>query len=654
MELTILRHRVPSGLSPLQDALLTDPHPVRIASAPTGAGKSYAFQRAMAEGARVLFLVPTRRLAQNLARGLVEDLCRGDWTPEMARDKVAIWSSDASQALREQGVTRIGPWRVRQFYELDPTREGGEMIVAIPESLSYLLVQRHLATGQTEGVFDLMNGFEHIVFDEFHTIEARGFGLAAVLARLAASGEVRAKVSFLSATPLTIRPVLEQVGVPAAAIVELAETVSERGPGRALHGDVVLALEEAETLAELLHRHRAAIAAEIQAGRQVVAIYNALVDLRRQLPELERMVRTIGLDPGRVLLIDSIDDSRTGETFDTPFSVGRQQEPTGFDLLIATASLEMGVTFDAHLLLMEPGFAPLNFLQRYGRAARGDRDGRVVVRLDERLREKNPWLRGLADWIGARDGQTATIEALTTQLTAAVQRRFRQRSDLPNSFGTLPSRAAYCAGLYWLALLHHKSNSSGHRRQRLETLLPPPARHVRALLAQVRGLAADRQFATAAQHWCAAFATEALKLRGIGSQMRVRWGRNSEARVAEDWLRRHTDLDTWPVLVAEDGEQEIRLYDDDCLDHHILDQSRYVESRRTVAFPHATYTEDLPDGPELPQHWCRVAKEGRGPESIAWDLYPNAMRAATDLVRLTGLVVTSDAAGTDALAVVIL
>jgi len=39
------------------------------------------------------------------------------------------------------------------------------------------------------------------VFDEFHTIEARGFGMAAVLAKLAAELQqhCRAKIRFLSA-----------------------------------------------------------------------------------------------------------------------------------------------------------------------------------------------------------------------------------------------------------------------------------------------------------------------------------------------------------------------------------------------------------------------------------------------------------------------
>ncbi len=59
MELTIARHCVaegPDGLSPLQRDLIAHPARVRIAEAPTGAGKSYAFQRALRDrGARILF-----------------------------------------------------------------------------------------------------------------------------------------------------------------------------------------------------------------------------------------------------------------------------------------------------------------------------------------------------------------------------------------------------------------------------------------------------------------------------------------------------------------------------------------------------------------------------------------------------------------------
>jgi CRISPR-associated endonuclease/helicase Cas3 len=193
MAIVIARHCVAqdpvTGLSPLQRALLDDPHPVRIADAPTGAGKSYAFQYALAQHQqRILFIVPTRRLAQNLAAGLARDLIeKARWPAALAEAKVALWSSDATEQLKEQGVMHIGGHRLRQIQGLDDTREGGEMIVAIPEVVSQLLLRKRLEARQADkGIFDLLANFEHIVFDEFHTIEPRGFGLAAVCAKLAA------------------------------------------------------------------------------------------------------------------------------------------------------------------------------------------------------------------------------------------------------------------------------------------------------------------------------------------------------------------------------------------------------------------------------------------------------------------------------------
>ncbi|HAI69481.1 MAG TPA: hypothetical protein DCM38_08605 [Gammaproteobacteria bacterium] len=78
MPLTIAAHCVESittdGLSWLQHQLLTCEKPIRIADAPTGAGKSFAFQKAMIkQQQRILFIVPTKRLAQNLIRGLFDD-----------------------------------------------------------------------------------------------------------------------------------------------------------------------------------------------------------------------------------------------------------------------------------------------------------------------------------------------------------------------------------------------------------------------------------------------------------------------------------------------------------------------------------------------------------------------------------------------------
>ena len=65
MTVTIAKHAVAqleSGLSPLQQDLLDHPAKIRLVDAPTGAGKTYAFQRGLVtRNQRILFIVPTRR-----------------------------------------------------------------------------------------------------------------------------------------------------------------------------------------------------------------------------------------------------------------------------------------------------------------------------------------------------------------------------------------------------------------------------------------------------------------------------------------------------------------------------------------------------------------------------------------------------------------
>lgn len=641
--LIIKRHCVSNnpdtGLSNLQQDLLQQQKPVRIADAPTGAGKSYAFQRAMADhNERVLFIVPTRRLAQNLVRGLREDLEKAGWSDSQAFSKVALWSSDATQQLRKDGVKNIGARRVREIFALNYAHEGGEMIVAIPESLNNILLREFLAEQQSDtGVLDILNNFEHIVFDEFHTIAARGFGLAAIFAKLAAGDMGRAKVSFLSATLLDISPVLEKLEVPGDKIALLRESISDTG--RAVHGDVRLSFHDCDSLATLAAQHTDAIRAEIAQNCQVVMIYNSLADLQRQIPDLQRMVRQAGVEPHDCLLINSLDDSRQEIQETGEFAVGRQQIPENFKILIATASVEMGVTFKANLLFMEPGFEPLNFLQRYGRAARGDIQGQVMVRWDDGLRKRLTWLKHLLKWAHSHDGETLEITDLSAELTRQVQKEFAAKpDDKPQHFGALPNRAAYAAGLYWHVMMQQKGLNK-YVKQHLQAHKPKPAKAIAAMLHTFSALEQDAQFGAAAKSWREKFEQQAKVLRDIGERIKVVEENGNSFEVAETWLRRETNiLDRFPIVGGDDGE-EIRI--SGYLSNYFLEgKKNHVPSERTVCFPHTQETSVIKDDAEFVKNWCRVFTEPRNiAGQFARDDYPEAMAAAEKLVRLTGLVV---------------
>lgn len=518
------------------------------------------------------------------------------------------------------------------------------MIFAVPEVVSYLLLRKVPQKGQSDaGVFDLLSAFDHIVFDEFHTISPRGFGLAGLFAKLAAEYPCRAKVSFLSATPIAIAPVLRRLDVDENAIAELHEEIGSAG--RVIHGDVRLCLCQCGSIPDILRMQRDAIREEVSAGRQAVVIYNALADLQRHLPELEAILRQAGIRENRALLVDSLDDSRTHIGKRDFFAAGRYLNPEDFDVLIATASVEMGVTFKANLLIMEPGFEALNFLQRYGRAARGDFQGQVAVRVDETLLGKNPWLRTLKRWVQAHQGETLDIRELSNVLSQSVQKRFKDCPEGKKYFGRLPNRSAYTAGLYWNVLMQHFSNK-GHRWKHLQAHQPKVAGQIHRLLKQVREMAGDRLFGEAAADWCARFEQEARTLRDIGKGIRLAedMGAGEKFFAQEIWLRRNTDiLDRFPLVTDDtddDGTEEVRIKGK--LADYLLDKKNFVKAVRNARFPHSHYTALLKDDAFLVESWCQAFRSPGGAESVAWELYPESMEAAEKLVRLTGLIVCDE------------
>lgn len=648
MAIRILPHGVPTDatthLSPLQTQLLHSPKKVRIASAPTGAGKSYAFQRAMIDyQERILFIVPTRRLAQNLAFSLKN-------RPWGNSNKVTVWSSDKREELEKAGSVQSGKirrWRIREIFALDDTREGGEIIFAIPEVVSDILLRdEYLDKGLSEvGIFDFLGQFDHIVFDEFHTIDPRGFGLAAVFAKLAVDlqNRGRAKVSFLSATPLAIQPILEKLGISAEHLDILEEVVSSAGqPGmRTIHGAVQLSFAESSSLAEVLADHEETIKREVAANYLVVAIYNRLGDLERQVGELAKTCDRLGILQSQRLLVNSVADraemnKELVEILERNFTVGRHHNPNQFKVLVATSSVEIGVTFNTRLLFMEPGFEPLNFLQRYGRAARGDLEGQVVVRWDEALAEKMPWLRKLLKWARQQEGKSLEIHELSNQLKRSVVELFEFKTELfeeePDSFGPFPKQAIYTAGLYWL-LLQRQSSNNRYARRRLFKNIPDSGKALRIWLKQVRTMVNDKVFGETAQQWCDRFKKEVRILRNIERRIMVVDKDGHRWPYPESYLERETDiLERGLLVVGERGTLEVHIHG--ALASYYRDKRLYKPLKIKCCFPHRCF-EVLEDNSELVNKWCKFLRE----ENDVWRIYPEAMEAAEKLVRATGLVV---------------
>ena len=239
----------------------------------------------------------------------------------------------------------------------------------------------------TVNPFLYLRHFDHIVFDEFHTIDDRSFGLACLFSLLAVA-ERRGKVSLLSATPIDVTKVLERMGVGAGEVEQISEeVVAGHPPGpRPIHGDVTLSLREC-SLSESIRLSIDAVRKSIADNRTVIVIYDSLQRLKQEEPEIRRMLIGAGLQEARILAINSIDDStrKPGE----PRRGRRYADPRDYDVLLCTSSVEIGVTFRSNLMFMEPGFGPASFMQRVGRVSRGEDDGQVIVSLSEAQRNRH-------------------------------------------------------------------------------------------------------------------------------------------------------------------------------------------------------------------------------------------------------------------------
>ena len=446
---------LPSGLSPMQDRLQRSDKYVRLVSAPTGSGKSYAFMRAVLdEGAHVLFIVPTKRLLQNLmedARAQAREQL-GARGMENARieawiaDRIIEWSANQTS----DGSASLAATRIRQILG-GAAHSDGRVIFAIPEVVVKMISGIRIAGATAVNPFLYLRRFDHVVFDEFHTIDDRSFGLACLLSLLAVS-ERQGKVSLLSATPIDVTKILERMGMGPDDTETIAEEVVDgHAPGhRPIHGNVAISLREC-SLPESIVLNTDTIRTSIGGGHTVIVIYDSLERLKRDEPAIRRTLEEAGVPSARVLAINSIDDSerKPGE----PRRGRRYEDPRDYDVLLCTSSVEIGVTFRSKLMLTEPGHGLASFVQRVGRVSRGADDGHVLVSLSDQRRNRQAWTRRIADVIEPRD--EVDVQTFIREILRDVRRRLEPTrkeaaTDL-EAVGALPPfyRRASWRGAFW-------------------------------------------------------------------------------------------------------------------------------------------------------------------------------------------------------------
>lgn len=687
--LIIPRHTVPSlpsGLSPLQHSLIHDPAPIRICSAPTGAGKTYAFVRAALDGANVLFMVPTRRLAQNIHDTIIQDFQKlGGMSSERARHHVALWTSDSrardvAQGLSGQDIRHKRLQEMQQSGQALP--ETGSFLIATPESIAHYLAgdRSHYGFSAEDkaSLTDLLQR-DHIVCDEFHTIDVRGYGIAVAIAAVVhkqteQSGQ-RARLSFLSATPVDITPVLNACDIPDSAVAHLAETIHSYPAdpavlahdsavhtaltiapppslpdARWVHGDVRLELDTtAPSMADLVEENREAIRACLSSpDEQVIVIYDKLGTMNAERDRILNIFQSHGLTHRDIHRISSIDDS-IGEAEEKHGISGHTLDPKKSKVIIATASVEMGVTLNSRLMFIEPGHSPASFVQRIGRVARTNKNGVVIIRGHANAWNGKQWFQSVRALFDTKPTDHNSLPALPIDTAVRSMLAWLSNSLAVNNtrdfdapiptFDKIPVRAAWCAGLFWSSMCSRHKLHAGHKATYAQHAFPK-ARSIYSMLRKMQAI--DPRPNSPQQRWVQAFLREALTLRAIAPRVYVA---DAVGLRSIPWhhFARNEYLLKLPRLISMEGNVHV-----DCpiglaeaLSKPKADKP--VPLVYDILVPHRITTHPAESGREL-EAWKRAIRaeerdSRNGPNDLA------ALDIANTLVLCTGIVPKSQSDG---------
>ena len=375
----IQRHGVPleaNGLSATQNLLARpDTAPILVIGAPTGAGKTFGFQKLIKNtGGIMLFIVPTQALARNICESLEKE---GLYAKQ--------WDSQQTRAAVERGIST---WTERLHSLTVEVRQGGGMIVATLEAFHGITLGR---PGRSKTDFDVQDVLTHVdwlVFDEAHLLNERAMGFMALWATLVGFRRQccggRTRLALLSATHsawvdflvwrdennlISLPP--EWVDYQTETIVDLPAT-AEAPPGvRLMHEDVSVELHTGEI------RELAAdlIPALLERHQRVLLVYDSLAEFGLDEPLLLKVAQTAGLQREQMFVVNS-QDKQIGET------AGSARIPAGWEipeysrLIIGTSAVEVGMNLaHATALVTDEGFNAAALLQRIGRVARGNQSG---------------------------------------------------------------------------------------------------------------------------------------------------------------------------------------------------------------------------------------------------------------------------------------
>lgn len=346
--------------------------PFTIITAPTGTGKSFAFplpiiQHKQSESfstLRCVIVSPTNALIEDMEREYKEKF------PDLRVTKLNRQKLDELNAK--------GPARWDALFEV---LTANEVIITNPDLLNFVMFggyARHKGQHEITQIFARVGYF---VFDEYHLYDEEQIAniISWIIFAQATAAGSRNKFVFASATAEPgLVGVLRQQGFEPA---EMVEQISDQqtSSSRPIHGKIEVTFIKGTTPQDYLLQNSDSIQRLIKAGEKTLVIFDRMIDLRNSRNEIEL----------------EFDDVAVAEESGYFTKSKIKEDTANANLILGTNKVEVGVNLNVTICLMQTGKHFANFIQRFGRVARDGNDGKVVVFLENKIKEIEKAFAGL-------------------------------------------------------------------------------------------------------------------------------------------------------------------------------------------------------------------------------------------------------------------
>jgi len=341
-----------------------------IFTAPTGTGKSYAFpfpvinakkhSNPFDEGKiRGLIVLPTNALIDELSESFSKTY------------PVLKVSNITGKTLDEFAVKGFNRW----FKVLELCKEA-DLVITNPDVINYAMHGGYHQfawqnTGRKE-FYNFLELFGYIVFDEYHLYDESQIANILTLIYLRdifLNENNKIKYFFVSATPeRALKSILEKKGYDVEEVIEQIVEVSDNA--RAIHGKIDVEFCSLTNLDSLLTEYQLDINEMISSRKKILFVLDKLVDVQNL---------------SNKLLVKYPNLTIYQSTGYAPQSDNQQHKIDTANIIVATNKAEVGVNYNVEYCIMQPGKYYQNLIQRFGRVARGNLNGRVVICFDNNV-----------------------------------------------------------------------------------------------------------------------------------------------------------------------------------------------------------------------------------------------------------------------------